>query len=88
MKYFSLAAFAAALLLTAVCGLANAGWEAKHDKFINSWVVTDGEQQFRADNEKAAKAQAKAINKAEKKKAKKEGRGVKDDGDCPPNTLC
>ncbi len=88
MKYISLTAFMAATLLTVVCGLANAEWVAKHDSFINSWVVTDGNQQFRAANEKTAQKQAKAINKAEKKKAKKEGKGFKDDGDCPPGLRC
>ncbi|MGB0910069.1 MAG: hypothetical protein ACPGYT_06875 [Nitrospirales bacterium] len=88
MKHISLIVCMAAVMLTGMIGLAHAEWEAKHDKFINSWVVTDGNQQFRAANEKTAKKQAKAINKAEKKKAKKEGKGFKDDGDCPPGLRC
>ncbi len=49
-------------------------WRASHNKFLNSWTVTNGEQMFKVTNEKSAKKSAKALNKAAKKAKKKETR--------------
>ncbi len=68
-------------------------WSASSDAQGN-WYVRNGSLnspstvKIDTANEKDANKLAKKLNKAAKKAEKKEGKGFKDDGDCPPGLRC
>ena len=68
-------------------------WSASSDAQGN-WYVRNGRLdapstvKIDTANEKSARKLAKKLNKTTKKAEKKEGKGFKDDGDCPPGLRC
>lgn len=58
-------------------------WSVRNGRLDAPSTVTIGTK-----DEKGARKLAKKLNNKAEKGKKKEGKGVKDDGDCPPGQLC
>lgn len=63
----------AILFIAALCvnSMSFAEWSYSYNNFSKTYIVSDGKSSIQYKNEKSAKKAAKALNKNDKKKAKK-----------------